>query len=675
MAIRMACRLLLLAALAQPACCVRPMHAAQPSTSQREIVLRASTQRPDDPWPRGLAHVVLAIPGSQQPEKSYHEPGGSFSPAVGSFGVSIWVKDAAGKLKTTSDTLPMKQIQQRFSWPDPQSVPAIVTTTPHYQATWSCTAAGTTTLDLERRGDEAERLELAVRSVGPAGGPIEKIVWNGKELRINDRWTLTVEPVPAAVFVGHEGDADWKDQRGPIREWKGADGWGCARIELASGRAARLVLHDSAPAKPNPLRYAAVRARIEMDLPDQRFADCLHAQVAHLMMGLLDRRTPPGEPTNYPLAWQRDGVAVVAGLVRAGQIEVAKELARYFAENDFFGGFGAEGDAPGQGLRVMEDVAVRVNDAEFDRWLWPHVQRKADLVLKMAAADKPLRLPYVGPIVPKHRDRSDLDLVCDPARDGLIIGRMDFGRPVSYITGVSSHGLRGAASLARRLKHAQEAERWLAAADRLQQAWLKAPEWQQERTYMSGLWPTWVAAPDKAAYRAHLQQRSDPRQYLPWTYFSAAMTHQWLLLDEPERVWENLQWFWNEQTSPGLYTWWEGKGEENTFHLWEGVRGWVKPPNVTPHYWTAGEILALQVEMLAYVDESGTEPVLVIGGGVPKSWVGKPMQVRALPTGVGLVDWSWKDGTMQVTVRGQTPKVRVGKAFGPAVRLKVQRQS
>ena len=95
------------------------------------------------------------------------------------------------------------------------------------------------------------------------------------------------------------------------------------------------------------------------------------------------------------------------------------------------------------------------------------------------------------------------------------------------------------------------------------------------------------------------------------------MTHQWVFLEQPDRVWQNLEWFWREQTSPGLYTWWEGAGEENTFHLWEGVRGWSKPPHVTPHYWTAGEILALQVEMLAYVDESGTEPVLVIGGACP----------------------------------------------------------
>jgi len=120
--------------------------------NQREIVRRAAVQRPDDPWPRGLAHVVLAIPGSQQPEKGYHEPGGSFSPAVGSFGVSIWVKDAAGILKTTSDTLPMKEIQQRFTWPDPKGGPAIATTTPRYRATWRSTGAGAATLELQPRG-------------------------------------------------------------------------------------------------------------------------------------------------------------------------------------------------------------------------------------------------------------------------------------------------------------------------------------------------------------------------------------------------------------------------------------------------------------------------------------------------------------------------------------------
>jgi hypothetical protein len=650
--------------------------------TQREIVKRAMHQRGDDPWPRGAGHVLLAIPGSQQPEKGYHEPGGSFSPAVGSFGVSIWVRDSAGNLKATSDGLPMEQIRQRFCWPDPKGVPAINTVTPHYEATWACTGIGSATLDLQERGDSGERLELVIRSVGPAGGPIERIEWDGKRLRINDRWTVSAEPEPKAVFVGHEGDPGWKTERTAARQWRGEDGWGYARMELAGG-ATRLTI-SSAPSPPAPLRaptegwsgekgviasplsYPAVRSMLTLDLPDQRFVDCLNAQVAHLMMGLLDRRTPPGDPTNYPLAWQRDGVATVAGLMRAGQVEVAKELCKYFAENDFFGGFGAEGDAPGQGLRTMEDVAVRVQDPALDRWLWPHACRKAELILQMASTEKRMRMPYVGPIVPEHRKRNDLDLLCDPARNGLIIGRMDFGRPASYITAVSCQGLRAAAALARRLKHPKEAERWLAAAEGLQKAWLAAPQWKEPRTYISGLWPTWVAAPEKAAYREQLERHSDPRSYLPWTYFSAAMTHQWLFLDQPERVWQNFEWFCGAQTSPGLYTWWEGTHEENTFHLWENVRGWVSPPHVTPHYWTAGEMLALEVDMLAYVDESGSEPVLVIGGGVPKAWVGKPLRVAGLPTSAGLVDWSWREGKMHVTVHGRRPKLRLGAAFGAA---------
>ena len=113
--------------------------------------------------------------------------------------------------------------------------PAIATTTPHYQATWSCIAAGTTALELQHRGDNTERLELLVRGVGPAGGPIVKVAWKGKQLSINDRWRLSIEPAPAAVFVGHEGDMDWKNQRRQTREWKGENGWGCARIELTSG--------------------------------------------------------------------------------------------------------------------------------------------------------------------------------------------------------------------------------------------------------------------------------------------------------------------------------------------------------------------------------------------------------------------------------------------------------
>ena len=663
--------------------CAAAFAADEPTPSQREIVRQAMRERPGDPWPRGRAHVVFAVPGSQQPEKGYHEPGGSFSPSVRSFGISIWVRGAEGRLKATSDSVPIEAIRQRFSWPSPDALPSIVTVTPHYEATWTRDATGAA-LSLERRGDPSDRLELWIRSVGPAGGPLENIAWDGKELRIDGRWTVTVDPEPAAVHLGHEGDPGWTacvrqgpPARGapggrPASRWQGGDGWGYVCIEPAAGRACKLGVRDSQAPAANPLRCRAVRSSIEMDLPDPRFADCLNAQAAHLLMGLMDLRTPPGEPTNYPLAWQRDGATVVAALARAGCSEVVKQLATYFAENDFFGGFGSEGDAPGQGLRVMGEAAVLARDSAFDRWLWPHVRRKVEFILRMLSTDRPIRLPYVGPIVPEHRGRSDLDLVCEPARDGLIMGRMDFGRPVSYINGISFSGLRAAAALAGRLGQDEESRLWREAAARLQSAWLAKPQWDEQRTYMSGLWPTWVASPDRGQYRANLERRSDPRSYQPWTYFSAAMIHQWLFLEEPERVWKGLEWFWSVQTSPGLYTWWESDKEENTFGLWNDVRGWTSPPHVTPHYWTAGEILALQVDMLAYVDESEAEPVLVIGGGVPRAWIEKPMRVAGVPTKMGTVGWAWTPGRVEISVRGPRPAVRLGASFGPDAGVEVK---
>lgn len=57
-----------------------------------------------------------------------------------------------------------------------------------------------------------------------------------------------------------------------------------------------------------------------------------------------------------------------------------------------------------------------------------------------------------------------------------------------------------------------------------------------------------------------------------WTYFDLAETHQWLFLDRLDRTWATLNWFWDHQSSPGLYTWWEGKGEENSFGRWTRVR-------------------------------------------------------------------------------------------------------
>lgn len=642
--------------------------------SSRHLVKVQMRQRPAEPWPRGTGHVVLAAPGSREVDKAYHEPGGSFSPAVGSFGVSLWLTDIKGNLKSTSDNIPFSNIRQQLSWANSQQIPGVATETSYYQALWSSTNSGRWMLNLKTQANTNTKPMVVIRSVGPAGGPIRSLDWDGQRLLINNRWSVISDPAPTAVHLGEEGPEGWMSERSTITQWQGENGWGYARFELANGSNLNVVIQDTSFAPIIGPTVTSTQTALELDLPDKQFAASLNAQVAHLMMGLVDRQTRPGEPTNYPLPWLRDGAYEVVALARAGQLQVAKELSTYFAENDFFGGFGPEADAPGLSIWALSEVAMQLNQPEYDRWLWSHVRRKAEFILEMLSCDQPIHRPVTGPIVPSQKNDPDLTLVAQPARNGLIIGRMDNHRPLLFVNAVSYRGLLDAATLAERVNQPADAKRWRAKAQELQRSWEKAfkpPESENDRTYISSLWPTWVAASHTDTLLQGLQTRwtklRDPqgefRKNPLWTYFDIAEAHQWLFLNQSDRVWTTLRWFWEHQASPGLYTWWEGDGEENTFEHWERVRGWVNPPHVTPHYWTAAEMLLLQLDMLGYTDKAASEPTVVIGAGIPGAWLDKPLRVRGLSIQNGQVDWSWDGKQVYVKIYGTRVKVKLGSTF------------
>ena len=637
-------------------------------------------QRPSDPWPRGLGHVLLAVPGSLEVDKAFHEPGGSFSPGEASFGVSLWVLDSSGAPEATSDNIPLAQLRQRWMWLANNPVPAIATETPYYRAVWSIREPRRWMLEVD--GTSGKRLVLVVRSVGPAGGPLYSLDWDGGRLRLNGRWTLEVAPQPSVVYVGHEGPPSWTRAASAARHASAADGWGYARLELAGRGSYTLTIRDEATFPPNPLEWSTLLPTVEIDLPDSRFADCFRASAAHLMMNTVGLETRVGDTTHYPLNWMRDGSITLTALAHAGQWNVARQLSRQFAEQDFFGGFGPEADAPGMALTALEEVAVRIQDPEYDRYLWPHVQRKVQIIHDMLSAEHPTYRPAFSPIVLEHRNRPDITLVCDPAREGLIVGRMDFHRPILYVNAYTYRGLVSAAEIAGRLGENATADRWLARAEQLRRAWIKAfvpPESENDRTYISALWPTWIARTERQALLERLQARwarlrdekGGFRARPLWTYFDMAEAHQWLWCSRPDRAWNTIQWFWDNQASPGLYTWWEDDKESNVYGRWERVRGWVQPPYMSPDNWTTGEMLMLLADLLAYVDESAAEPELVIGAGIPLEWMSHPMSVKGVSTRGGLVSWTWDTKRMSVSVRGHRCPVRLGSAFRPGTPLEV----
>lgn len=647
---------------------------------QRDIVVEAIHARPSDLWPRGEGHVVYAIPGTTEEEKGYEEPGGSFSPAVGSFGISIWVLDDKGKILQSSDSIPMNQIHQKYVWNSKASLPAILINTPEYTAVWQIRQTGSYTLQLTPK--QGSHLALAVRSVGPAGGPVDILEWEKTRLTINAKWTVDVPKSSSLRVLGHEGDPQWMTTTSSHPHWKGDDGWGYAvfNVNFKGSSNFRIAARTASPSSSASIAPAV--SSIHATLPDPQFMDSLNSQVTNLMMGLVKDQVRPGEPTNYPLPWLRDGAYTIVALARAGQLDQAKRLALYFAKNDFFGGFGPEADSPGLSLWAISVVSELAHDPAFDRAVWPDVTRKANLIVTMRHAMQPIYREPVGPIVPSHLTEPDLNLVCEPARDGLIIGRMDWGRPLLFVNAVSFRGLEGAAAIADRMNKVDDAIHWRQNSFQLKQAWLNifdTPEHNNERTYISTLWPTWVGSQVLPRYSelldAQWNQSHDSdgnfRQRPVWTYFDIAQAHQWLFLGRPDRAWMTLDWFLRNQSAPDLYTWWEGNGEENNFGRWQQVRGWVHPPNVTPHYWTAAEILLLQMDMLAYADLSDEHPTIVVGAGVRPEWLKSTMSVRSVTTEAGVVDWSWRNGQLSVVVHKSRSAVRAGKVFGESVPLTV----
>ena len=634
--------------------------------------------RPSEPWLRNAGHVILAVPGSRAENKAYYEPGGSFSPVAGSFGVSIWMVDKDGIPKVTSDTIPLNQIQQQFTNLAQQQPPGILAKTEFYQAAWQATQSGWR-LTLNTPATSPTRPVLVIRSVGPAGGAVNSLNWNGQRLLINDRWSLQPSATPVKVHLGGESPG-WITQSAASAQWQDKQGWGYARLELTPGDTWSIELTDSTPVdQPSPI--SPKLSSLALDLPDPQFVESINAQVAHLLMGLVGNRTRPGDPLSYSLPSLREGAYQVVALARAGHLSTAKQLSTYFAETDFYNGIQPQADVPALGIWALAAVAEQVGQPEYDRLLWPHIQRKAELIGEMLSTNRP-GYPVVEAVRVPFSEQPDfvaLDLVAGKMDNAPGLIALD---PTASI--MSYRALLDAATLADRVNQPNAARRWRSQAKKLQSAWRTAFEpifAQNPATYTSSLWPSWIAAADRPVLTQGLQRR--------WNYDASgalrqpviptldlAETHQWLFLGQSDRVWTTLRWWWQHQASPGLYTWWLDNPKSGdiskSFSQWQRYRGWINPPNITPHYEAAAEMLLLQLDMLTYLDRSASEPTIVIGAGIPKEWLERSMSVKGLQIGSNIISWTWNGGQMNVQMSGKKMAMKLGSSFPANTPVKVE---
>jgi hypothetical protein len=380
----------------------------------------------------------------------------------------------------------------------------------------------------------------------------------------------------------------------------------------------------------------------------------------------------------------REATYIIVALVRAGETDLAQRLAAAIALDDFVGTGGSEADAPGLAIWALDEVAKQDPEGAFGQEIWPHVERKLQIILEMLQARSPIYQPFVGPVAAHLRSKpyAELSAVAQRAQGGLIRGRHSLDQPLFFVNAVSYLGLRHAAALAERLGYVERA-RWIrerAAALRraFRAALSKHPDRGSALTAAAGLWPSLIADADAGGYAALLEQRwarlrtphgafqSRPER----TYLDVAEAHQWLRLDRSDRVWATIEWLFAHQSSPGLFTWWEQEEDAGgSSGRWPEVRGWLAPTDATPHYWTAAEMALLQLEMLALERPMGTgegcaDMEIVLGAGVPRAWISRPISVRGVRLGCGRVDWRWDGRSAVVNWQGDAHgEIRLGSAF------------
>jgi hypothetical protein len=652
-------------------------------SNERSQYILTQESHPRAGWPRGAGHILLSPAGTTLAQKGYHEPGGSFSPGFRSFGVSLLVFDGNGFLQQSSNSVPLGEITQDLNTKDV----AVRTEAKEYIAEWFLSGPQTWTLQLELTDPDELIGAIRVSSAGPSGAPITRLYWDGERLIINDSYVVRPHTKPSGIVFSDERlEPAMQPQSDPEIPfvWHPPEGYGSALLMFASSRAKQTFTVGSIEIEQNYPLDAGAPPRFTVDVPDNRFIDSLQAQLLHIKAGIVEDETRPGDPGNYDLAWLRDGAYVLVTLARTGHVELAKTLAHEFATKDFFGGFGAEADGPGLAIWALDEIASRSDDLGYEQWAWPHIERKARIIVEMIDATEVISKDFVGPVVPRQRGKSyeELAVVAGPARDGLISGVMDGHRPIFYVNGVSYLGLTRAALMADRLGMSASAEEFASRARDLRKSWQSAfPRYsgrRNARTAASALWPTGIARGIEAQLTQVLSQRwhqhrSDTGEFLEkpiWTYFDVAEAHQWLLLGDPERSWLTLEWFWANQASAGLYTWWEGAGEENSSRVWESARGWANPEHVTPHYWTAAEVALLQLDMLAY-DVSGTDQnTIIIGAGIPAEWLDHSISVTSMPMRSGELGWFWDGKNITISWRGaRVPEFRKGPAFPASSQL------
>ncbi len=430
-------------------------------------------------------------------------------------------------------------------------------------------------------------------------------------------------------------------------------------IEVAPGEARSIGWATGGDAGALDTRMAVAAARwrdrlgvLELKLPPraQPVADGMRSALAQILMSRDGPALRPGT-RSYARSWVRDGAMMVAGLVRMGETQAAREFVDWFGGHIFESGKvpccvdqrGAdpvvENDSHGQYLFAVAELWRHTQDRALLERHWPKVQRVVAWMEGLRQSErKPGADPRFKGLMPpsiSHEGYSD-----KPAysywddfwalrgyKDAVQIAQAlgDTAQAVRWAVSRDEFAADLGASIAATAKHYNIAH-IAGAADRGDfdatsttmalnpaQAGNLAPELL--RATFDRYW---------AEALARIEGRKAWVDYTPYELRNVSALVHLGRVDEAHRL---LDWFFGHQRPAG-------------WHQWaEVVRPDARQPGFLgdmPHAWVSSDYLRSALDLFACETETG----LVLGAGVPASWrEAGDIGVAGLSTAWGRLDY------------------------------------
>ena len=421
-------------------------------------------------------------------------------------------------------------------------------------------------------------------------------------------------------------------------------------------------------------RDALERTTIELPPSASRVVNSLYANLAYILVNRDHAGLQPGS-RSYERSWIRDGSLEASALLRLGRADAAKAFLEWYAGFQHPNGKvpccvdsrGAdpvpEHDSHGEFIYLAAEYWRHTHDRELAERLWPNVVRAAGYIDSLRqqrrtpefqSGDKRAYYGILPPSIshegysakPMHSYWDDF-FALRGLKDAVELARA-LGRPEEAVLTVIRDEFRRDLYASIQLAMSRHRIDFIPGAADLGDFDATSTTIAVAPVGELGLMPETVARALDRTFERYWEEfvarRDGTKPSEAYTPYELRTVGTMVRLDRRDRAHTLLDWFFRDQRPAAWYQWAEVVWRDPATPKFIGDM---------PHTWVGSDYIRSVIDMLAYERES--DSTLVIGAGVPESWVmERPgVTVRRLSTHYGPLSYTMRNENGNVRVSMQ----------------------